>query len=74
MFYLFVPFAVMAFRKFGRPAMMTIFYVASILYTTIMADLANRTGLSFYAELQRQLPGQLVFLLQVRLGIIIFNI
>lgn len=61
MFYLFVPFAVMAFRKFGRHAMLAIFYIASILYAIIMADLARRTGLSFYVELQRQLPGQLAF-------------
>ena len=61
MFYLFVPFAVMAFRKFGRFKMITALYFASILYTIVMADLASRTGLSLYVELQRQLPGQLAF-------------
>jgi peptidoglycan/LPS O-acetylase OafA/YrhL len=61
MFYLFVPFAVMAFRKFGRFTIMVALYIASILYAIIMADLANRTGLNLYVELQRQLPGQLSF-------------
>jgi peptidoglycan/LPS O-acetylase OafA/YrhL len=61
MFYLFVPLAVMAFRKFGRSTMMAVFYILSILYAIIMADLASRTGSSLYVELQRQLPGQLAF-------------
>jgi peptidoglycan/LPS O-acetylase OafA/YrhL len=73
MFYLFVPFAVMAFRKFGRTAMMTIFYIASILYTMVMADLAGRTGLSFYVELQRQLPGQLAFFIAGAAGYYYFQ-
>lgn len=73
MFYLFVPFAVMAFRKFGRHAMMAVFYIASILYAIIMADLARRTGLSLYVELQRQLPGQLAFFIAGAAGYYYFQ-
>lgn len=61
MFYLIVPFAVKAFRKFGRLAMMVALYAASILYSGIMIELARRTGVDAYIELQRQLPGQLTF-------------
>jgi peptidoglycan/LPS O-acetylase OafA/YrhL len=73
MFYLFVPFAVMAFRKFGRFTIMTALYIASILYAIIMADLASRTGLSLYVELQRQLPGQLAFFIAGAAGYYYFQ-
>ncbi len=73
MFYLFVPFAVIAFRKFGRLTMMMVFYIASILYTIIMTDLTSRTGFSFYVELQRQLPGQLAFFMAGAAGYYYFE-
>jgi peptidoglycan/LPS O-acetylase OafA/YrhL len=73
MFYLFVPFAVMAFRKFGRFTIMAALYIASILYAIIMADLANRTGLNLYVELQRQLPGQLAFFIAGAAGYYYFQ-
>ena len=60
-FYLFVPLAVLAFRKYGRLSVMTILYLCSVIYSMSMEDMAVKTGQGFYLELQRQLPGQLVF-------------
>ena len=61
MFYLFVPLAVWAFRKFGRLKVMVILYTLSVIYTFSMEMLAKKTGVGFYLELQRQLPGQIAF-------------
>ncbi|NOT66647.1 MAG: acyltransferase [Methylotenera sp.] len=61
MFYLFVPFAVMAFCKFGRIAVLATLYITSVLYSIIIFELAKRTGIDAYLELQRQLPGQLTY-------------
>ena len=36
MFYLFVPLAVMAFRKFGRLTVIIALYIASVLYSVII--------------------------------------
>jgi peptidoglycan/LPS O-acetylase OafA/YrhL len=63
MFYLFVPLAVMAFRKFGLIAVIVALYLASVLYSVIIMELVRRTGVDSYMELQRQLPGQLTFFL-----------
>jgi peptidoglycan/LPS O-acetylase OafA/YrhL len=63
MFYLIVPFVVIAFRKFGRLAMIVSLYITSILYSVIIIELVKRTGVNSYMELQRQLPGQLTFFL-----------
>ena len=63
MFYLFVPLAVMAFRKFGRLAVIIALYLESVLYSVIIIELVRRTGIDSYMELQRQLPGQLTFFL-----------
>jgi peptidoglycan/LPS O-acetylase OafA/YrhL len=63
MFYLFVPIAVMAFRKFGRLAVISALYIASVLYSVVIIELVRRTGVDSYMELQRQLPGQLTFFL-----------
>lgn len=60
-FYLFVPLAVLAFRKYGRLSVMIILYISSVMYAMTMEGLAVKTGQGFYLELQRQLPGQLVF-------------
>ena len=63
MFYLFVPLAVMAFRKFGRLAVIIALYIASVLYSVIIMELVRRTGIDSYMELQLQLPRQLTFFL-----------
>lgn len=61
MFYLFVPLAVIAFRKFGRMPVMVALYIASVIYSISMVELERRTGLGLFLVLQHQLPGQLVF-------------
>ena len=60
-FYLFVPLAVLAFRKYGRLSVMIVLYICSIIYAMTMEGMAAKSGQGFYLELQRQLPGQLVF-------------
>ena len=61
MFYLLVPLAVMAFRKFGQLQTLIFLYVASVVYSLVMFALVRRTGVDAYMELQRQLPGQLTY-------------
>lgn len=61
MFYMFVPLAVLAFRKFGRLRVLIALYFGSVIYSTAMTWLADRSGHGFYLELQRQLPGQIVY-------------
>lgn len=73
LFYFFVPLAVIAFRKFGRLSMMVSIYIASILYSVIMIELARRTGVDSYMELQRQLPGQLAFFIAGAAGYYYFQ-
>ncbi|MCX7103467.1 MAG: acyltransferase [Methylobacter sp.] len=73
MFYLFVPLAVMAFRKFGRLVVIIALYFASILYSVIIIELVRRTGVDSYMELQRQLPGQLSFFLAGAIGYYYFQ-
>jgi peptidoglycan/LPS O-acetylase OafA/YrhL len=63
MFYLFVPLTVMAFRRFGRLAVIIALYLASVLYSVTIIELVRRTGIDSYMELQRQLPGQLTYFL-----------
>lgn len=59
MFYLFVPLAVLALRKFGKAPVLLGLYICSVIYAVSMEALAHKTGSGFYLELQRQLPGQL---------------
>ena len=61
MFYLFVPLAVMAFRRFGRLRVLFFLYISSVVYSLIVFEIARRTGVGAFLELQRQLPGQLTY-------------
>lgn len=61
MFYFFVPLVVVAFRKFGRMPVMVTLYIASVMYSVLMEELARQTGGALFLVLQHQLPGQLVF-------------
>ena len=61
MFYVFVPFAVIAFRRFGRLQVLIILYIASVAYSLLVIALARKTGVDSFLELQRQLPGQLTY-------------
>lgn len=73
MFYLFVPLAVMAFRKLGRMPVLVTLYICSVVYSVVMEGLAGKTGSSFYLELQRQLPGQLAFFIAGAAGYYYFQ-
>ncbi len=61
MFYLAVPLFVFLFRRFSRLPVLAIVYCTSIAYATLLESVAERTGSAAYAELARQLPGQLSY-------------
>jgi peptidoglycan/LPS O-acetylase OafA/YrhL len=61
MFYLVVPFFVLLFRKFSHLPILVLVYLLSITYTYLMSVVAERAGSGPYAELGRQLPGQLSY-------------
>ena len=61
MLYILVPLVVMAFRKFRRLPVLIILYICSVIYSVVMGEMASKTGVGLYLELQRQLPGQLTF-------------
>lgn len=73
MFYLFVPFAVMAFRRFGRLRVLFLLYIASVVYSLIVLEIARRTGVGAFLELQRQLPGQLTYFIAGATGYYYFE-
>lgn len=73
MFYLFVPFAVMAFRKFNRLGVILTLYIASVLYSFVMFAMATKYDAEIYNVLQRQLPGQLTFFLAGAAGYYYFT-
>jgi peptidoglycan/LPS O-acetylase OafA/YrhL len=61
MFYLAVPVFVFLFRRFSRLGMLALVYCLSVAYAGLLALAAQRTGSAIYAELGRQLPGQLSY-------------
>lgn len=61
MFYFSVPIFVLLFRKFSTSGILIFSYLLSVTYATMMAMLAEQTGNALYAELGRQLPGQLAY-------------
>lgn len=63
MFYLTVPLIVWTFYKYGRLKTLLAAFIFSVGYSIVMMELERRTGSAIYRELQRQLPGQLVFFL-----------
>lgn len=73
MFYLLVPIIVVAFRKFGCMRVMLGLYISSVAYSIAMEILASKTGVGFYLEFQRQLPGQLPFFLAGAAGYYYFQ-
>lgn len=61
MFYLTVPVFALLVRKFSPLAILISVYCLSVIYATICAAVAARTGSGIYLELGRQLPGQLCY-------------
>jgi len=60
MFYLSVPLLVWFFRKIGLWQGLLLAYIASFSYSFVMGLLVDQHG-GIYVELQRQLPGQLMY-------------
>lgn len=61
MFYISVPVFVYLFRRLGHARVILAVYILSLLYTELLGWQAQRTGSGLYAELARQLPGQLTY-------------
>lgn len=61
MFYFTVPIFVTLFNRFGRLRVISLVYLLSILYSSVLDSIAVRTGSGMYEELSRQLPGQLSY-------------
>jgi peptidoglycan/LPS O-acetylase OafA/YrhL len=61
MFYLTVPLFVFLFRKFAHLPILILVYFLSVVYAELFLVIAQRTGSGMYAELARQLPGQLSY-------------
>jgi peptidoglycan/LPS O-acetylase OafA/YrhL len=61
MFYLSVPVFVFLFRRFSHLAVLVLVYCLSVIYALVFTVFAERTGSGVYAELSRQLPGQLSY-------------
>lgn len=61
MFYLTVPIFIYLFRRFAPFPVLVIIYCLSVIYTELLAIVAERTGSGIYIELGRQLPGQLSY-------------
>lgn len=61
MFYLSVPAFVYLFRRFSRGLLLLLAYGLSVAYSAVMTRLASGLDTGMYAELGRQLPGQLSF-------------
>src|SRR3569833_4369979 len=72
MFYLLVPLAGMAFRRFGRPLILIALYASSVLYVMAMQRLIDQTGSGIFVELQKQLPGQIAFFIAGAAGFFFF--
>lgn len=63
MFYVAVPFFVHIFRRFGRLPVLVACYILSVAYSQYFGMLAAKSNSGIYAEIARQLPGQLCYFL-----------
>jgi peptidoglycan/LPS O-acetylase OafA/YrhL len=61
MFYLSVPIFILFFRKLALLPILILAYCSSVAYAEIFTLISERTGSPFYAELSRQLPGQISY-------------
>lgn len=61
MFYVSVPLLVFCLRRAPRLPLLILVYALSVGYATFLLGAAAQTGNAFYAQLARQLPGQLCF-------------
>lgn len=61
MFYLVVPLMVLFFKRAGYGIGISMVYLGSFIYSMLLQKLAIVNGEQIYYELQRQLPGQLMY-------------
>lgn len=61
MFYAAVPVIAWLCRRLGTALVLLGLYLASVAYYLILGQLAEAHGSQLYAQLQRQLPGQLSY-------------
>lgn len=61
MFYAIVPFIAWLCRRLGTARVLAALYLASVAYHLALGQLAQAHGSQLYAQLQRQLPGQLAY-------------
>lgn len=61
MFYISVPLFVFLIRKTKALPVLMLTYLASAIYALLLNRIAQQSGSSMYAELARQLPGQLSY-------------
>ena len=63
MYYASVPAIAWLMSRLGRWRVLVALYVLSVAYTFILGELHARTGALIWLQLQRQLPGQMVYFL-----------
>jgi peptidoglycan/LPS O-acetylase OafA/YrhL len=62
-FYIFVPLLAWCMTKWPRKRVLTLFYMLSLIWSFILNHFANLTGQPIYADLAKELPGQLSYFL-----------
>lgn len=63
LFYLSVPIITIFFRRINKIIIFSAFYILSYTYCHILLGISQETGKTVFAELARQLPGQLCYFL-----------
>jgi len=63
MFYLAVPFIMLLCRRWGGIPVLAGLFVLSVSYNLVLGAMAEASGRLFWAQLQRQMPGQLTYFL-----------
>jgi peptidoglycan/LPS O-acetylase OafA/YrhL len=61
MFYLSVPIIACLLKKFNKVWVLSLIYILSVFYSTIMLWLFSHYDMDIFVRLERQLPGQLAF-------------
>jgi peptidoglycan/LPS O-acetylase OafA/YrhL len=60
-FYIFVPICIWIFTKFGRLKTLLLFYVLSVIYSSLALYIAESRNMDSFIEISRQMPGQMTY-------------